>query len=133
AAEGAPIIWASQHRQHHAFSDQEGDPHSPVLSKSLWHSHYGHVFGQVARIDPERYAPDLARDPFLRWLEKRAAVRVILGFALPAALGYAATRTPMGAATGLIWGGFVRLFMITHATGAVNSLCHRFGSRPFDT
>src|SRR5204862_4976107 len=83
AAEGAPIIWASQHRQHHAFSDQEGDPHSPVLSKSLWHSHYGHVFGQVARIDPERYAPDLARDPFLRWLEKRAAVPVILGFALP--------------------------------------------------
>lgn len=133
AAEGAPIIWASQHRQHHAFSDVDGDPHSPVLSKSLWHAHYGHVFRQVARIDPDRYAPDLIRDPFLRWLEKWAALPVVLGFLIPAALGYAFTRSWQGAATGALWGGLVRLFVITHATGAVNSLCHFFGSRPFDT
>lgn len=132
AAEGAPVLWAAQHRQHHAFSDKEGDPHSPVLG-SLWHSHYGHVFKQVANIDPDRYAPDLAREPFLMWLEKWAALPVILGFVIPAALGYAFSRSWQGAATGLLWGGFVRLFAITHATGAVNSLCHRFGSRPFDT
>lgn len=132
AAEGAPILWASQHRQHHQFSDHEGDPHSPVLG-SLWHSHYGHVFKQVARIDPAKYAPDLAADPFLRWLEKRAALPVILGFVIPGALGYAFSRSWQGAATGVLWGGLVRLFLITHATGAVNSLCHRFGSRPFDT
>ena len=51
-AQGAPIIWASQHRQHHAFPDERGDPHSPHVGrqpgvlgavKSLWHSHYGHT------------------------------------------------------------------------------------------
>jgi stearoyl-CoA desaturase (delta-9 desaturase) len=39
----------------------------------------------------------------------------------------------MSALSGLLWGGFVRLFLITHATGAVNSICHFFGRKPFDT
>lgn len=142
AAEGAPIIWASQHRQHHASSDQPGDPHSPVVGRkpgflgavqSLWHSHYGHVFGQVAAIDPDRYAPDLQKERFLCWMEKWAAVVVIVGFMIPAGIGYAATGTWSGAFSSLIWGGFVRLFAITHATGSVNSICHFFGSRPFVT
>jgi stearoyl-CoA desaturase (delta-9 desaturase) len=141
AAEGAPIIWASQHRRHHAFPDHDGDPHSPHVGrqpgvsgalKSLWHSHYGHVFQQVARIEPERYAPDLAREPVLRAFEKFAAVPAAAGFILPFGIGYLATETWMGAWTGLLWGGFVRLFVATHATGAVNSLCHYVGSRPFD-
>lgn len=142
AAEGAPIIWAAQHRQHHAFSDLPGDPHSPVVDRkpgflgalrALWHSHYGHVFNQVATIQPERFVPDLEREPFLCWLEKYAAVVVIAGFLIPAGIGYWATHTWMGAATGLLWGGFVRLFVITHATGSVNSICHFFGKKRFDT
>jgi stearoyl-CoA desaturase (delta-9 desaturase) len=141
AAEGAPIIWASQHRRHHAFPDKEGDPHSPHVGrapglsgalKSLWHSHYGHVFQQVSCIEPERYAPDLAQERFLRTFERCAAVPALAGFLLPAGIGYLATGTWGGAGTALLWGGFVRLFVATHATGAVNSLCHYVGTRPFE-
>lgn len=142
AAEGAPIIWASQHRQHHAFSDEPGDPHSPHVARnpgllgwlrSFWHSHYGHVFHQIETIKPEHYSPDLAKEPFLRLLEKIAAIPVILGFLIPFGVGYWASGTLMGAWTGLLWGGLVRLFVITHATGAVNSICHVVGRRPFNT
>ena len=141
AAEGAPIIWASQHRQHHAFPDQDGDPHSPHVGRQpgvsgvllgLWHSHYGHVFRQVGRIEPERYAPDLVHERFLLACERFTMVPAIAGFVLPFGIGGLATGTWMGAWTGLLWGGFVRLFVATHATGAVNSLCHYVGSRPFD-
>lgn len=140
-AQGSPIIWATQHRKHHAFSDQEGDPHSPNFGRrpgffgaiaALWHSHYGHVFNQIGPIEPEKYAPDLAKDPLFRWMEKWGGVVVILGILIPAAIGYAATETWSGAATGLLWGGFVRLFAITHATGSVNSLCHFFGAQRFN-
>lgn len=139
-AQGAPIIWAAQHRRHHACSDENGDPHSPQEGRnpgfwnalrSLWHSHIGHIFNQVEPIEPERYVPDLARDPFLRWLEKWSALPVILGMLLPAAAGWLITASWEGALTGFLWGGFVRLFFITHATGAVNSICHFFGTQPF--
>lgn len=142
AAEGAPIIWASQHRQHHAFSDEPGDPHGPHvgrlagflgLLKSFWHSHYGHVFHQIETIKPEHYSPDLAKERFLCFLEKAAALPVILGFLIPFGIGYWANGTWTGAWSGLLWGGLVRLFVITHATGVVNSLCHLVGRRPFIT
>ncbi len=132
AAEGGTIAWSSQHRAHHGSSDAPGDPHSPKLG-GLWHSHYGHVFNQVELIDPERFTPDLIREPFLCWLERYAAVGVTFGMVVPAAVGFAIGGTWQAAATALLWGGLVRLFLITHATGAVNSLCHVFGSRPFDT
>ena len=139
-AQGSPIIWATQHRKHHAGSDVPGDPHSPHVDRkpgffgavrALWHSHYGHVFNQIGPIEPEKYAPDLAKDPLFRWMEKYGALVVILGMLIPAGIGYAATETWQGAATGLLWGGFVRLFAINNATGAVNSLCHFFGYQRF--
>ncbi len=141
-AEGAPVVWAAQHRQHHAFSDQPGDPHSPFLNRkpgffgalrALAFAHYGHVFFQKETIDPRRFTPDLAREPFLLWMERWAALVVVAGFLIPGLIGWAFTRTPMGAATGMLWGGFVRLFAITHVTGAVNSICHFFGRQRFNT
>jgi stearoyl-CoA desaturase (delta-9 desaturase) len=141
AAEGAPIIWASQHRQHHASSDEPGDPHSPQVDrkpgflgamKALWHSHYGHVFNQIQKINPERFAPDLSEERFLCFLEKAAALPVIAGFLIPFGIGYLAGGWD-AAWSGFLWGGLVRLFVITHATGAVNSICHFIGQRPFST
>ena len=100
-AQGAPIIWASQHRQHHAFPDETGDPHSPYLGrrpgvrgalKSLWHSHYGHIFQQIETVDPVKYAPDLEREPFLRFLEKHSGWVVVAGFVIPFVAGWWITR-----------------------------------------
>lgn len=131
AAEGGVLVWSAQHRQHHSASDQFGDPHSPKLD-GLLHAHYLHVFRQVQRIDLARFVPDLIRDPFLRWLERNAWMGVVLGLAAPAAIGWWVGGTWQAAATAFLWGGLIRLFLVNHATGAVNSLCHRFGSKPFE-
>jgi stearoyl-CoA desaturase (delta-9 desaturase) len=58
---------------------------------------------------------------------------VLLGLALPALAGYLIGGTLAGAATGLLWGGLVRVFFVHHVTWSVNSVCHFFGSRRFDT
>ena len=50
---------------------------------------------------------------------------------LPALLGFALTGTLRGALTGLLWGGFVRIFIQHHVTWSVNSICHFFGTRRF--
>jgi stearoyl-CoA desaturase (delta-9 desaturase) len=140
-AQGAPIVWAAQHRSHHASPDQAGDPHSPHQDRKpgflgaltgVWHSHYGHVFNQKVPIEPERFARDLTRDPFLLWLEKRSALFVVLGMLLPFGAGWLLSGSWIGGLTGHLWGGWVRLFVATHATGSVNSLCHVFGSQRFD-
>lgn len=140
--QGAPILWAAAHRQHHANSDIPGDPHSPHegrkpgfwgLTRSLWHSHFGYIVNQVEPIEPERYTPDLAKDPFLGWLERWGAFPVVVGLVLPAAVGWAVSGDWVGAATGCLWGGWIRIFAITHATGSINSLCHFFGSKRFTT
>jgi stearoyl-CoA desaturase (delta-9 desaturase) len=57
---------------------------------------------------------------------------VVLGLAIPAALGYLITGTLVGAATGLLWGGLVRVFFVHHVTWSVNSICHFMGTRRFE-
>src|SRR5919202_1983960 len=56
-----------------------------------------------------------------------------IGLLLPFGLGYALTGTLAGALTGLLWGGFVRVFLVHHVTWSINSVCHFFGRRRFDT
>ena len=58
---------------------------------------------------------------------------VLLSLALPALAGYVVSGTIAGAATGLLWGGLVRIFFVHHVTWSVNSVCHFLGSRRFDT
>ena len=57
----------------------------------------------------------------------------MVGLALPFALGLALTGTIVGGLTGLLWGGAVRIFLLHHVTFSINSLCHFFGRRPFQT
>src|SRR5207302_10994304 len=70
AVQGSVIKWVADHRKHHAFTDQEGDPHSPHLSgpgfsgavKGLWHAHIGWLFETVGTADRDRFAADLVKD-----------------------------------------------------------------------
>ncbi|MFH2052257.1 MAG: fatty acid desaturase [bacterium] len=140
AAQGPALYWASTHRRHHAFSDQEGDPHSPCLSGSgfrgrvagLFHAHMGWLF-QPVQSDWLRYIPDLVKDSRLFRLNQLYFVWMLLGLAIPAAAGLLHYGTVIGAFKGLLWGGLGRIFLVHHAVWGVNSLCHRFGSRPFPT
>jgi stearoyl-CoA desaturase (delta-9 desaturase) len=139
AIQGAAIDWAVDHRTHHAFSDKEGDPHSPHhgFSESIWgrlqglaHAHVGWLFDHN-RTDQERYAKDLLQDRLVVTISRLFPLCIVLSFAIPFVLGGLITRTWTGAFTGLVWGGLVRLFFNHHVTWSVNSICHVFGRRPF--
>ncbi|MBM3231608.1 acyl-CoA desaturase [Candidatus Peregrinibacteria bacterium] len=122
ALEGKPIEWVATHIKHHAFSDDDDDPHSPL--KSFFHAHMGWLFSSANFADPKEYAPDLLRNRLVVFIDRLYFLWVSFAFLIPFALG---------GFTGLLWGGFVRVFLTTHITWSVNSICHTFGGRAFET
>ncbi len=140
AAQGSPIYWVANHRRHHQFSDAPGDPHSPVFgaraplsgAAAFWHAHIGWMFTHELS-NTLLYCKDLIRDPLVSRINRHYYAIVSIGLILPAVLGGLLTGSLHGAVEGLLWGGFVRLFLSFHATSCINSVTHLFGSRPFDT
>lgn len=135
AMQGPALHWAATHIQHHANSDEEDDPHSPL--QSFWHAHAGWILDNF-RPDIQRYAAALAKDPIISFISKTFWLWVFLGLAIPTAIGgltaaYFGKSVLLGAFGGLVWGGFVRLFLNQHITWSVNSICHTFGGRTFET
>jgi stearoyl-CoA desaturase (Delta-9 desaturase) len=142
AIEGPVISWVADHRKHHAFSDVPGDPHSPHVDhghglkgalRGLLHAHVGWLFIHTQRANKVRYAPDLMKDPQVAFVERTFLLWVFLGLAVPFALGWLIGGTLHSALTGLLWGGLVRVLLLHHVTYSINSLCHFFGRRRFDT
>jgi stearoyl-CoA desaturase (delta-9 desaturase) len=142
ALEGPVIEWVAYHRRHHRFSDSEGDPHSPHVGhgsgvvgalRGLFHAHVGWVLFSDEPAEEDRYAPDLIADPVVRIVDRTFVLWAVLGLALPFGLGVALTGTIFGGLMGLLWGGAVRIFFLHHITFCVNSLCHFFGRRAFET
>jgi stearoyl-CoA desaturase (delta-9 desaturase) len=142
AVEGPVIEWVANHRKHHQFSDQPGDPHSPHVEHGtgwrgalagLFHAHVGWIFKGEGLASEERYAKDLLSDPVVRFIDRTFLLWVLAGLAFPFALGLALSGSLAGGLTGLLWGGAVRLFLLHHATFSINSLCHFFGRRRFPT
>ncbi len=121
ALEGPAISWASNHRKHHALSDRAGDPHSPA--DGFLHAHVGWLFAGTAA-DQKVYARDLLEDRMVMAISRLFPLWVVLTLAAPLMIdGW----------RGLIWGGLVRIFLTHHVTWSVNSVCHTFGSRPFQS
>jgi stearoyl-CoA desaturase (delta-9 desaturase) len=85
------------------------------------------------RADWKRYAPDLYEDRGMRFISRHFVALVYFSLAIPALAGFLLTGTLLGALTGLLWGGLVRIFFVHHITWSVNSVCHFLGSRRFDT
>jgi stearoyl-CoA desaturase (delta-9 desaturase) len=142
AIEGPVISWVADHRKHHAFADKEGDPHSPHVDhghglrgalRGLTHAHVGWLFIHTARGNKARYAPDLLKDPVVSWVNRTFFLWAIAGFLIPFGLGYAISGTLFGAFTGMLWGGLIRMMLLHHVTYSINSLCHFFGRRTFET
>ena len=142
AIEGPIISWVADHRKHHAFADVEGDPHSPHVDhghgwkgalKGLWHAHWGWLFIHTQRGNKQRYAPDLLKDPLIRWVDRTFVLWVTVGLLVPFLLGGLIGGSLEAALTGLLWGGLVRMLVVHHVTYSINSLCHFFGRKDFDT
>jgi stearoyl-CoA desaturase (Delta-9 desaturase) len=142
AVQGDVISWVSDHRKHHAFPDKEGDPHSPHVGhgegalaglRGLYHAHVGWLFQTHSSARARKFAPDLLEDRGMRLISKNFIPLVLFSLALPFGLGWLLTGTLAGALTGLLWGGLVRIFMVHHVTWSINSICHYFGRRRFET
>ncbi|MBA8822805.1 stearoyl-CoA desaturase (delta-9 desaturase) [Saccharopolyspora lacisalsi] len=138
SVQGPVITWVADHRRHHAYSDREGDPHSPwrfgnsasALAKGFWYSHMGWLFERNLT-NSDRFAPDLIKDNGLLRVNKLFPVWTLASFALPAVLGGLITWSWWGALTAFFWAGLVRVSVLHHITWSVNSICHMIGERPF--
>jgi len=118
---GTPLDFAGTHRRHHALSDRNGDPHSPL--DGFIHAHLGWLF-QPRAMAYRRYVRDLEADQTVAWIDRLFLVWIVLGLLGPFLLG---------GWEGLLWGGMVRIFLTHHVTWSVNSVCHTVGERPFQT
>jgi stearoyl-CoA desaturase (delta-9 desaturase) len=140
--EGDVVTWVADHRKHHQFSDRDGDPHSPHAGygegtletiKGLWHAHTGWIFVAAGRADRARYAKDLMQDRGLRVIARLFLPTVIASLLVPALVGWALIGGWYGFVSGLVWGGAVRIFLLHHVTWSINSICHLWGRRRFES
>ena len=138
AVQGSIVSWVANHRRHHMFSDQEGDPHSPHrfgddaagLVRGFFWAHVGWLFAGDDS-PAERFAPDILRDRDVVVIGRLFPLFAVLSLAGPFALGWALSGRFGGGVTAFLWAGLVRMALLHHMAWSTNSVCHMFGSRPF--
>lgn len=119
--------WVAVHRKHHAFTDQEGDPHSPILM-GFWSVQLGNVFHYVREAKNkavvERYARDIHEDGWDRWLFNHGVAGVVIGTVALCAV--------LGIGWGLLAAGTHAVLYVFVLSSSINGLCHHVGYRNFD-
>jgi stearoyl-CoA desaturase (delta-9 desaturase) len=138
AVEGSPVQWVANHRRHHAFSDREGDPHSPwrygtspgAILKGLLHAHIGWMLKRELS-NRSRFAPDVDADRDMRVVGRLFGPLTAVSLLGPALVGGLISGTWTGALAGFFWAGIIRMALLHHVTWSVNSICHVAGRRPF--
>ncbi len=125
ALEGGPIFWVSAHRLHHAHTeDKDKDPYS--ASRGFW---WSHMLWLLYPREPffnyesyKKYAADLARHAYYRWLNRNfLLLQIPLGLLLYA----------LGGWSFVIYGIFLRAVLLWHSTWLINSATHLRGYRNF--
>lgn len=119
SVQGKALNWATDHTEHHKFSDKDGDPHSP--KDGFWHSHIGWI---RERGFTRNIHPKFQDDAIAAWVDKTLVFWIALGLIIPLLIN---------GLSGLLWGGLVRIFLMNQVTYSVNSVCHIWGYRNFDT
>jgi stearoyl-CoA desaturase (Delta-9 desaturase) len=138
AMQGPVIDWVADHRRHHAFSDKEGDPHSPwlfgtgplALARGFWHAHTGWLFSRD-QTNEKRFTPDLLADRDIARVDRLFTFWSVATLLVPALLGGLLTWSWWGALTAFFWAGLVRVALLHHVTWSINSICHMIGDAPF--
>jgi stearoyl-CoA desaturase (delta-9 desaturase) len=127
ALQGGPAWWVSIHRRHHRAADREGDPHSP--REGFFHGHVGWIMrgDELGTADHNKLAPDVnGDDPWMRVMDR--GLLFVLPWALTGVFCFA-----VAGWRGVLWGTLIRTLALWHLTWCVNSVCHRWGSRPNQT
>src|SRR5207253_593981 len=129
AIEGPVVRWVADHRKHHAFSDADGDPHSPwrygesfrAVAKGFWYAHIGWLF-DVEQTNQNKYAPDLIADPDIVRVSRAFPHLTAVSLLLPALVGGLWSMSWVGAVTAFFWASLVRVALLHHVTWAINSV-----------
>ena len=138
--QGPLTQWVTDHRKHHAFSDKDGDPHSPHAGhpEGVWgavtgfvHAHVGWMFTLKGMERGREYGRDLYEDRLVRTIDRLYMLWVVATLGIPFALGFAIGGSWQRGVEAMVWGGLVRIFLYQHATFSVNSICHMFGRQDY--
>ncbi|HBS27989.1 MAG TPA: acyl-CoA desaturase [Phycisphaerales bacterium] len=140
SVEGPILRWVAFHRAHHQHSDDELDPHSPhghgggVLGvlRGFWNAHCGWLLTHPNN-GLDRYVVDLKQDRLVKAISDLFPLWMVVSLLLPGAIGGLITLSWSGAALGMLWGGLVRILLVHHITWSVNSVCHLWGTRPYES
>ncbi|MEM9388092.1 MAG: acyl-CoA desaturase [Pseudomonadota bacterium] len=136
AVQRGPLWWAAHHRDHHAHTDTQADAHSPKAHGFVW-SHIGWFLSPENLVTRGERIQDFSRFPELRWLDKWDLWISVAFAALLWALGLVLSIAAPGLGTSawqmLVWGFFVSTTLLYHATYCVNSICHIYGRRRYET
>ncbi len=114
---GSPVLWCGIHRKHHQVPDAEGDPHG---DQSLWR--VWTTFWKPFSVE-RKYVADLIRDPFIKFVHQNYLKILFSSYIILALIDWR-----------------IAVFLISipavvtfHSAGAVNSICHKWGYRLFNT
>jgi fatty-acid desaturase len=141
--EDTPARWVATHRLHHHRADDRADPHSPLVN--LFWSYIGWLFLEntdLARgVAYDRYARDIIRDKFYRWIERmvvwitlaQSLVYFAAGFLIELSLGGTIGEAVQFGASIWLWGVVIRTVLVWHVTWCGNSFPHVFGYRNYET
>lgn len=139
--QGPVTQWVTDHRKHHAMSDDHGDPHSPHVGRDgehgglsgLWWAHMGWLFRTKGMERGDRWGRDLFQDRVIRTVDHMYLLWVALSVGIPFLAGWLYSGTTTGGLQTMVWAGLIRIFLFQHSTWAINSVCHMFGRRTYRT
>lgn len=141
AVQGSILKWVGNHRRHHLYADDAGDPHSPhydgfgapyvSVLKGMMHAHGGWAFDQ-ATTDNEYYAKDILADPIAMFFVRTRWFRYgMSGVFIPGAIGYA-----LGGVNAMIgcvlFSGLFRCYVLILVSSLTGSVCHNYGYRRYE-
>jgi stearoyl-CoA desaturase (delta-9 desaturase) len=126
ACQNSALKWASDHRDHHTYTEKEKDPYN--INRGFFYAHMGWVLYKEAQPPSFNNVRDLSKDPLVRWQHRHyISIAVLTGGGIPLLIGYL---------LGDLWGcfllaGVTRTVLVHHATFLINSICHTWGNRPY--
>mgnify|MGYP001454738467 FL=1 len=131
AFQNSAIKWCSDHRRHHLKTDKEEDPYS--VTRGFFWAHIGWVMVDEGEESVENVT-DLQADRILAWQDRHIfLIGFVFGILAPALVGYAWVGGIHGFLGGLVYGGFIRVVIVHHATFLINSAAHTWGTQPYST
>jgi len=131
AFQNSAIKWCSDHRRHHLKTDEEEDPYS--VKKGFMWAHMGWVMVDQGEEIVE-HIEDLQDDKILAWQDRHIfLIGFLVGIVLPGVVGFLAIGGMHGFLGGMIYGGFLRVVVVHHATFLINSAAHTWGTQPYST